>query len=151
MTTTPRNPGGESAQGDFLHLLQPLQRHWLRFLLLWVLITVACIAGGAQIPPTFESKGTVYLDNPNDHAGGGSEPLAGMLSMLGGRSDLDSQKGILKTNEMALDLIRQLGINAKLRGPDQDLPERPFLWQYVYDRDPNRFVRGLHVWASDIR
>lgn len=149
LPTTAR-AGQSPAQVEIPQILMALARHWPRFLLLWIIVSILLAAGALHIRPRFQAKGVVHINNGNDKLSKSSQGgLGSMLEVFGSGSDLESQKGILKTSALAIKTIRDLGLNAKLEGEERILPARPYLWEYLLDRDPNGFHRGLRVVASD--
>lgn len=152
MTTQANTPRAADLppQSDLVHLLAPIGRHWVRFGLLWVLVSILVVVAASHLRPKFETKGTVHVNGSNtDKSGGTSSGLGSMIGIFGGGSDIDSQKGILKTNSLAINTIREQGVNAKLEGNDSILPDRPYLWQYWLERDPNAYNHGLRVIKSE--
>ena len=136
-------------QVELLALLTPLRHHWLRFLAIWVLVSAGVLAGLLSLRPSFESSGSLYLEEKG--SSGSDQMIADILPDLFGDADLESQKRIIRSAALASKVIRELGRNTKLDGPKEYLPARPPFWRWRLHPDPARYDLGLVARRSMVR
>jgi len=129
---------------DWVQVLEPIRRHWAQCLVIWFVATGLIGVGALHLSPQFTSTSAIYFQSPQQSLGLGS--VSPMLSSLAGEgSNIADQERILKSNDMARAVIREVGLNATLTGPSSYLPLEPFYWQWKIDEDLRRFKHGLRA------
>jgi len=131
---------------DFAQLLAPIRQRWKKFLVVWITLTVLIGVAGLHLTPDYTSSTTIYFQSQGRMIG--LDGMSPMLSNFVGGSDVDDQERIIRSRDIAREIIREQGINTLIEGPGQHLPARMFYWQWKLNEDITPYKRGLH--ASDV-
>ncbi len=135
----PQQPGqtGGGSDFDIGRLLKRLYRHWFILLVLWALFASLNLLNESQKPLTFQSGGMLSL---GEDQGRGSSAAAGLMG--GGSVNLYTQQLILRSKDLAREVIRTNGLNAALSAPDPKVQEkiayRPKFWQWEWAKQNNQ-------------
>lgn len=138
-------------QVNLNRLIQPIRQHWIRFFLIWgvtVVISLVIILNGK---PEFVSSGTLYVSDSKSSTKGSNQlsSLSDFLPDVGGGSDIETQKELIKGKDLSLHVITRIGLNTEISGNSGYLTDRPSYWQWrIARRDPSVYTQRIRVTDS---
>ncbi len=125
------NPVGGGSDFDIMRLVKRLYRHWIILLVLWAAFTSINLLGESQKSLTYHSVGMLSL---GEDQGRGSSAAMGLMG--GGPVNLYTQQLILRSKDLASEVIRTNGLNAVLSAPEPSVQKkiayRPKFWQWEW-------------------
>ncbi len=132
---------------DLFQIIKLLRRHWLLFCAVWILVSLCVVVVAVNLRPKFRAHGTFYLEDKSTDTK--YDSLASLLPFAGNNPDVESQKKIIQSGNLAVRIISQVGFNGGLDGPKDYLPSRMRFWQWYLDPNPKRYAQGLRVAECD--
>lgn len=144
---------GSGMDFDVTRLLKRLYRHWLVLLVLWLAFAVIGASLEFKKQLVFQSWGKLSL---GDDTGRSESTATKMLLGEDPTPNILTQQLILRSDDLACEVIRANGLNAQLWSSDpkvaRKIAYRPIFWEWYWEKnqDIKRYASGLVVRQSNV-
>ncbi len=139
-----------SSNSDRARIMGILLRGWWKMLLIFIVLVPAILAIVAYKKPQFTSEARIYITKPQ----GAETALDRMAMPLPEQwtvSDIQTEIGLIKSEDLATRVFTQLGLNATIEGDQRYVGRFPWYWEWLMSRrDTRAYLQALEVTESRI-